>query len=347
MGKTVKELAALVGGRVIGDEDLEITGVSGIKEAKAGEITFVANRKYYLLMDKTQASAILAPPEIKTARRTLIQVDNPSLAFARIVALFGPAAIKFPSGIHPTAIIGDGVVLGKDVSIQPYVVIEDHARIGDRTVLCAGVYIGHYTLIGDDCLIYPHVSIRERVEIGNRVIIHGGTVIGGDGFGFATVSGFHHKIPQIGTVRIEDDVEIGSCVIIDRARFNATLIKRGVKIDNLVQIAHNVTIGEHTIVVAQVGISGSTTVGKNVIIAGQAGIIGHVDVGNNAIIAGKAGVTKNIPAGKKVSGFPAREHSQDMKIQAYLHKQPELWEKVAELEARLAKLEKDDPADNN
>ena len=163
----------------------------------------------------------------------------------------------------------------------------------------------------------------------------------------ATVSGIHQKIPQIGTVRIEDDVEIGSCVIIDRARFDSTLIKRGVKIDNLVQIAHNVTIGEHTIVVAQVGISGSATIGKNVIIAGQAGIIGHVEVGDNVIIAGKSGVTKNIPAGKKVSGFPAREHTQDMKIQAYLHKQPELWEKVLEMEARLTKLEKDGTADNH
>ena len=347
MGKTVKQLAVLVGGKVIGDEDLVISGVSGIKEAKAGEITFVANRKYYCLMDKTQASAILAPPEIKTGRRTLISVDNPSLAFARIVSLFGPETVKFPPGIHPTAIVGEGVVLGKDVSVQPYVVIENYARIGDRTVLGAGVYIGHYTSIGDDCLVFPRVSIRERVEIGNRVIIHGGTVIGGDGFGFATVSGIHQKIPQIGTVRIEDDVEIGSCVIIDRARFDATLIKRGVKIDNLVQVAHNVTIGEHTIVVAQVGISGSATIGKNVIIAGQAGIIGHVEVGDNVIIAGKSGVTKNIPAGKKVSGFPAREHTQDMKIQAYLHKQPELWEKVLEMEARLTKLEKDGTADNH
>ena len=347
MGKTVKQLAALVGGKVIGDEDLVINSVSGIKEAKAGDITFVANRKYLCLMDKTQASAILVPPEITNGKRTLITVDNPSLAFARIVSFFGPETVKLTPGIHPTAIIGEGVVLGKDVSVQPYAVIEDHARIGDRTVLCAGVYIGHYASIGDDCLVYPHVSIRERVEIGNRVIIHGGTVIGGDGFGFATVSGIHHKIPQIGTVRIEDDVEIGSCVIIDRARFDATLIKRGVKIDNLVQVAHNVTIGEHTIVVAQVGISGSTTIGKNVIIAGQAGIIGHVEVGDNVIVAGKSGVTKNIPSGKKVSGFPAREHSQDMKIQAYLHKQPELWEKILEMETRLAKLEKDGSADNH
>lgn len=339
MAKTVEELAQLVGGRVIGDEGLVITGVSGIKEAGAGEITFVANRKYYCLMDKTQASAILVPPEIKSGKRTLIQVDNPSLAFARIVSLFGPETITLSAGIHPTAIIGEGVVLGKDVSIQPYVVIEDHSRIGDRAVLCAGVYVGHYTIIGDDCLIYPHVSIRERVEIGNRVIIHGGTVIGGDGFGFATVSGIHHKIPQIGIVRIEDDVEIGSCVTIDRARFDTTLIKRGVKIDNLVQIAHNVTIGENTIVVAQVGISGTTTIGKNVIIAGQAGIIGHIAVGDNVLISGKAGVTKDVPSGTHVSGFPARERNKDMKLQAYLHKQPKLWEKVLELEARMAKLE--------
>ncbi|HNQ35664.1 MAG TPA: UDP-3-O-(3-hydroxymyristoyl)glucosamine N-acyltransferase [bacterium] len=337
---TVKELAKLVGGRIIGDPDQVITGVSGIKEAEPGEITFVANRRYYCLMEGARASAILVPPEITSGSQTLIQVENPSLAFARIVALFGPEPVTFPPGIHPTAVIGERVRLGRDVSIQPYVVIEDNVSIGDRTVLCAGVYVGHYSRLGDDCLVYPHVSIRERVAIGNRVIIHGGAVIGGDGFGFATVRGIHEKIPQIGTVILEDDVEIGSCVTIDRARFDDTLIKRGVKIDNLVQIAHNVTIGENSIVVAQVGISGSTTIGRNVIIAGQAGVVGHIEVGDNAVIAAKAGVTKDIAPGAKVSGFPAREHSKDMKLQAYIHKQPELWKKILELEKRIEELEK-------
>lgn len=345
MPRKISELARLVGGTVVGDADLVISGVSGIKEGGPGDITFVANRKYLCLMDKTAASAVLVPPEIDKGRKTLIQVDNPSLAFARIVSLFGPEEVTFRPGIHPTAVIGEGVVLGRDVSIQPYTVIEDHARIGDRSVLCAGVYVGHYTIIGDDCLVYPHVSIRERVEIGNRVIIHGGAVIGGDGFGFATVRDMHHKIPQIGTVRIEDDVEIGSSVTIDRARFNATLIRKGAKIDNLVQIAHNVTVGENTIVVAQVGISGSTSIGRNVVIAGQAGITGHIEVGDNAVIAAKAGVTKRVPAGQRVSGFPARDHKQDMRLQALQNRQPDLWKKVRELEKRLAELEKKDSGD--
>jgi len=340
MHKTLKELSELIGGKVVGDQDVVIKGISGIKEAKKGEITFIANRKYQCLVEKTDASAVIVSPGITNSSKPLIQVENPSLAFAKIVSLIGPEPIKFKPGIHSTAIIGKDVELGEGVSIQPFVIIEDNARIGDGTILCAGVYVGHYTKIGSDCLIYPYVSIRERTEIGNRVTIHGGTVIGGDGFGFATVRGVHQKIPQIGTVLIEDGVEIGSNVTIDRARFDKTHIKKGVKIDNLVQIAHNVTIGKNSIIVAQVGISGSTTIGENVIIAGQAGIIGHVTVGNNAVIAGKAGVTKNIPSNMVVSGFPARERRSNMKAQAYLQRQPRLYEKIASLEKRIKELEK-------
>jgi UDP-3-O-[3-hydroxymyristoyl] glucosamine N-acyltransferase len=284
---------------------------------------------------------VLVSPDIdNSVAATLIQVENPSLAFAKILSLIGPEPVRFRSGIHPTAILGDNVQLGQDVCIQPYAVIEDNVRIGDRGVIGAAVYIGHYTEIGDDCLIYPHVIIRERLKIGRRVIIHSGTVVGDDGFGYATVRGVHHKIPQIGTVEIRDDVEIGSNVTIDRARFDKTLIGSGVKIDNLVQIAHNVEIGDNTIVVAQVGISGSTTIGKNVIIAGQAGIIGHVTVGDNAIIGGKAGVTKHVPANTHVTGFPAREKWEDMKFHAYLRKQPDLVERIKKLEERIEELEK-------
>ncbi len=341
MRMTVKEIAEIVNGKVVGNNNITITGVSGIKEAKEGDLTFIANRKYLSLLKSTKASAVIVSPDINnTGNATLIQVENPSLAFAKIVSLIGPEPIKFTPGIHPTAIIGENVSLGKEVSIQPYAVIENGAEIGDGTVIGAGVYIGHYTKIGKNCLIYPHVIIRERIKIGDRVIIHSGTVIGGDGFGFATVKGVHHKIPQIGTVEIGNDVEIGSNVTIDRARFDKTYIGNGVKIDNLVQIAHNVYIGDNTIVVAQVGISGSTTIGKNVIIAGQAGLIGHITVGDNAIIGGKAGVTKDVAPNAHVTGFPAREKWEDMRFHAYLRKQPELMEKLKKLEKKIEKIEK-------
>ncbi len=339
MQKRLKEIARIVEGKVVGDKDILITGISGIKEAKKGDITFVANPKYLSLMEKTKASAILVLPNVNNCSHSLIQVENPSLAFSEIISLIGPEPIQFAPGIHPTAIIGENVELGKGVSIQPYVVIEDNGKIGDYTTLCSCVYVGRSTEIGKNCLIYPHVSIRERVAIGNRVIIHSGTVIGSDGFGFAALRGVHHKIPQIGTVEIEDEVEIGANVTIDRARFDKTWIKKGVKIDNLVQIAHNVVIGENSIIVAQVGISGSTTIGKNVIIAGQAGLIGHITVGENAVIAGKSGVTKDIPANLHVSGFPAREKGRDMKAYAYISKFPKLLKKIALLEEKIKKLE--------
>ncbi|MCM8784981.1 MAG: UDP-3-O-(3-hydroxymyristoyl)glucosamine N-acyltransferase [Candidatus Omnitrophica bacterium] len=343
MRMKVKEVAKLIDGEVIGDENIVITGVSGIKEAKPGDLTFIANKKYKNLLYTTKASAIIVGRDItNSVNATLIQVDNPSIAFAKIMSFVGPEPIVFPPGIHPTAIIGKNVSLGKDVSIQPYVVIEDYVKIGDKTVIGAGVYIGHYTEIGNECLIYPKVVIRERIKIGNRVIIHPGTVIGGDGFGFATVKGVHHKIPQIGTVEIGDDVEIGSNVTIDRARFDKTYIGNGVKIDNLVQIAHNVYIGDNSIIVAQVGISGSTVIGKNVIIAGQAGIIGHITVGDNSVIGGKAGVTKNVPPNTHVTGFPAREKWEDMRFHAYIRKLPELLEKIKQLEEKIEKLEKKD-----
>ncbi|MCM8789262.1 MAG: UDP-3-O-(3-hydroxymyristoyl)glucosamine N-acyltransferase [Candidatus Omnitrophica bacterium] len=340
---TVREIAQLVGGEIVGDPDIVITDVSGIKEAKKGSITFVANPKYLTLLKSTQASAVIISHNnhySANSNLTLIRVENPTLAFSKIIALIGPEPVTFKPGIHPTAIIGENVKMGKDVSIQPYTVIEDSVVIGDRTVVGAGTYIGHYTRIGNDCFIYPHVIIRERIVIGDRVNIHSGTVIGGDGFGFATVKGVHHKIPQIGIVEIGNDVEIGSNVTIDRARFEKTYIGNGVKIDNLVQIAHNVIIGDNTIIVAQVGISGSTRVGKNVIIAGQAGLIGHIEVGDNAIIGGKAGVTKNVPANANVSGFPAREKWEDMKRAAYLHRSPEVFQKIKDLENRIAQLEK-------
>ncbi|MCP4649348.1 MAG: UDP-3-O-(3-hydroxymyristoyl)glucosamine N-acyltransferase [PVC group bacterium] len=339
MNKTLKEIAQLIEGTIVGNESTVITGVCGIKEAKAGDITFVANPKYISLIKQTNASAIITTPDIKKASKPLILTDNPSIAFAKLLSLIAPNEVSHFKGIHPTAVVGENVKLGKDVAIHPHVVIEDGVVIGERTILGAGVFVGNHTTIGQDTMIHPHVSIRERVSIGSRVIVHNGTVIGSDGFGFATVKGMHHKIPQIGTVIIEDDVEIGANVTIDRARFDKTLIKHGTKIDNLVQIAHNVVIGENTIVVAQAGISGSTIVGKNVTIAGQSGIIGHITIGDNAVIAAQAGVTKSIPNDTCVSGYPAKQHKKAKRINACVQKLPDLYKLVTKLEDKIASLE--------
>ncbi len=339
MRKTLKEIAQMINGRIVGDETTVITGVCGIKEASKGDITFVANPKYISLIESTNASAIITSPEVENLSKPLILIENPSLAFARLLSLIAPNEIRLYQGVHPTAVIGKNVKLGKNVSVHPYVVIEENVTVGDNSVLSAGVFVGNNSVIGRDTVIYPHVSIRERVTIGNRVIVHCGSVIGSDGFGFATVKGVHHKIPQIGTVIIDDDVEIGSNVTIDRARFEKTWIKKGTKIDNLVQVAHNVVIGENTIVVAQAGISGSTTVGNNVILAGQSGIIGHINIGDSAVVAAQAGVTKSVPEGSCVSGYPAKPHKKAKRINACVQKLPDLYKSVNQLEEKVALLE--------
>ncbi len=335
MEKTLAEIAKIIDGEVIGDSSVIIKGVSGIKEAKSGEITFVANPRYLSLINETAASAVITPKDIKQAAKPIVRTENSSLAFAKIVSLFAPDEIRRPQGIHPSAVLGKNVKLGKDAAICAYCVIEDGAEIGEKTTLYAGVYVGQHTKIGRSCTLYPYVSIRERVTIGNRVIIHNGTVVGSDGFGFAKLRGIHHKIPQIGTVVIEDDVEIGANVTIDRARFDKTVIGRGTKIDNLVQIAHNVVIGEGSIIVAQTGISGSTVVGKNVILAGQAGLVGHITIGDNVVVAAQAGVTKSVPADSCVSGYPAKPHHIAKRINAYIQKLPDLFKKVAKLEKKI------------
>ncbi|MCX5703595.1 MAG: UDP-3-O-(3-hydroxymyristoyl)glucosamine N-acyltransferase [Candidatus Omnitrophica bacterium] len=339
MPKTLKEIASFIEGEVIGDDRIVITGVAGIKEAQRGDITFLANPKYFSLMDTTAASAIITSGDIQGGPKSIIRVDNPSLAFAKVVASFAPCEVKHPQGIHPTAILGKGVTLGKGTAIGPYVVIEDNVSIGDNTIIYAGCFIGHHTNIGRDGLIYPNVSIRECISIGSRVIIHSGTVIGSDGFGFVSIEGQHQKIPQIGTVEIGDDVEIGANVTIDRARFNKTVIARGTKIDNLVQIAHNVAVGENSIIVSQVGISGSTIIGKGVTLAGQAGLVGHITIGDGATVAAQAGVTKSVPANTLVSGYPAKPHDTAKRINACVQNLPKLYDTVTKLKKKIEELE--------
>lgn len=339
MHKTLREIAQLVDGEVCGDADIMITGVCGIKEAREGDITFVANPKYFPFVEKTHASAIIAPRDMAPTVKPMIRTDNPSVAFAKVLSAALPFETVHPSGIHPSAVIAKKVSLGKDVAIGPYVVIEEGVSIGDKTVIYSGCYIGHHTTIGSGTLVWPNVSIRERVIIGSRVVIHSGTVIGSDGFGFATLQGVHHRIPQIGTVVIEDDVEIGSNVTIDRARFDKTVIGRGTKIDNLVQIAHNVVVGENSIIVAQAGVSGSTVIGKGVTLAGQAGLVGHISIGDGAVVAAQAGVTKSVPAHTTVSGYPARPHDTARRVHACVQNLPRLYEAVSELRKKIEELE--------
>lgn len=339
MRKTLKEIADLLGGEVIGDSDTLITGISGIKEAKQGDITFISNPRYLNFITKTKASAIISSKEIKDSCKPVIKIDNPSRALSKLASIFYPAKNYPPKGVHPTAILGKYVRLGKEVSIGPYVVIEDNVVIGDACVIYCGVYIGYDSLIGDNCVFYSNVSIREKTSIGNRVILHNGTVIGCDGFGYDTVDKIHFKIPQLGYIVIEDDVEIGANVTIDRARFDKTLIGKGTKIDNLVHIAHNVTTGQNCIIVAQVGISGSTTIGNNVIIAGQAGLVGHITVGDNVIVGAQSGVIKSVPSNTFVSGYPARPHKQAKDINAHIQRLPELKKTIARLNTRIDKLE--------
>lgn len=339
MQKTLNEIAKIIGGQVIGNGEILITGASGIKEAAEGEITFLANPKYSSLMDKTRAAAIVTSAEARETTKPVILTENPSLAFAKIISMFTPDDTGHPSIIDYTVVMGKNVSLGRDVAIGPHTVIEDNVTIGDNAIIYAGCYIGHHSKIGAKTLIYPHVSIRERVNIGCRVIIHSGTVIGSDGFGFVTIKGLHHKIPQVGTVEIGDDVEIGANVTIDRARFDKTVIGRGTKIDNLVQIGHNVVIGENSLIVAQAGVAGSTIVGNNVTLGGQSGLVGHITVGDNVIVTGQTGVAKSVPSDTMVSGYPARPFMTTQRVNASLQNLPRLFNLVKELKKKIEELE--------
>jgi UDP-3-O-[3-hydroxymyristoyl] glucosamine N-acyltransferase len=346
MKKKLREICECVNGELYGDGEIEISGVAGIKEARQHEITFLANAKYRSEMEHTQASAIIIDPDVPCNGIPAIRVEEPYIAFVSVLELFAWRKKRgIECGIHETVVLGENVQMGERVSIQAYTVIGDNVEIGDETVINPFVYIGDDAQIGSQVEIYPNVTIREDVQIGNRVIIHCGAVIGSDGFGFATMgeqSAFRYrKIPQIGTVIVEDDVEIGANTTVDRATMTnrATLIKRGTKIDNLVQIAHNVTVGEDCCIAAQVGIAGSAELKDRVTIAGHGGAAGHLTVGEDTVILAKSAVTKDTPAGSHVSGFPARPHAQELRIQASLRKVPSLLQEFTRLQKRVLELE--------
>ena len=332
---TVKELAALSGGELVGDSTLKITGAASLGEATQGEISFFANRKYVALLRKTRATAVFVPPDFaEPINAAQIRVSNPTKAFEEVVLKFAPKPITFTPGIHPSAVVDPSVQLGDRVSIQPLAVIEAGAKIGDDTIIGAGSYVGHETIIGSACHIYPHVTIRERSRIGSRVIIHSGVVIGADGFGFEMIDGRQEKIQQLGIVQIDDDVEIGANTTVDRARFGRTWIQQGVKIDNLVQIAHNVVIGKNTVIAAQTGIAGSVQIGQRVLIGGQAGIIGHIEIGDNTAIGAQSGIPKSISGGAWWAS-PAVPLAEAQRQIAWVHRLGKLFARVKEIEKKL------------
>ncbi len=336
--KKLKELAEFVGGAVIGDGEVEISGVASIDEAQPGEITFIATSKYLRKLSETKASAVIVSKEVTTVDKPLICTADPHLAFVKILTLFLAKPYQ-PKGIDPSAWISPTAQLGKDLTIYPYVYIGDQCRIGDRVTLYPGVYVGEDSVIGEDSVLHPNVSVYSGSVIGKRVILHSGVVIGADGFGFVKDGKTNVKIPQVGRVIIEDDVEIGANSTIDRAALGQTIIRRGVKIDNLVQVAHNVEIGEDSIIVAQVGIAGSTKVGKNVILAGQVGVVGHIEIGDNVQVGAQSGVGQNLPPDQAFSGSPAMPHREWLRMVTTLPKLPGMRKILTDIEARFKKVE--------
>ena len=333
---TLGELAkALAGELENADQNSTVSNICDIGEAKTGDLAFILREKNESLLKKTKASCVVVPSQIKKSPIPIIRCKNPNLAFKKAVELISPESIPHPKGIHETASIGKDVMLGKDVGIGAYACLEEGVRIGDGTVIYAHSYVGHSTEIGKGCIIYPNVTIRENIKIKDRVIIHPGCSIGTDGFGYEITEKGHAKIPHIGDVIIEDDVELGACVTVDRAKIAHTKIGRGTKIDNLVQIAHNVTIGENCIIVAQCGISGSVKIGNNVIMGGQVGLVDHIEIGDNAMIAAQSGVTKSVPPNTIMFGTPARQIKK-MKMSIVLFdKLPEIYKRLKNVEKKI------------
>ena len=343
MEKTLTDIAKLIGAEIHGDRHAVIRGVSGLKEAKAGDLSFLANSRYTPLLNETRATAVIVSKKEKYETKvTLLCVENPSRAFSQVVsAMMEEEAPDSLRGIiHESAVISKTAVLGKNVTIGPNAVIADDVHIGEGTVIGAGCFVGVRSHIGQGCLIHPNVSILARSLLGHRVIIHSGTVIGSDGFGFLTEDGAHEKIPQIGIVQIDDDVEIGANVTIDRARFDKTHIGAGTKIDNLVQIGHNVRIGKRCIIVALAGISGSTVIEDGVVLAGQVGVAGHLTIGEGTVVAAQSGVTNAAPAKSVLFGSPALPHMKAKRINAALNRLPEYLKVIRDLQQKVNELER-------
>lgn len=341
---TLSELAAHVGAQIppeTSPSPVTIIRGASLHDAQEGDIVFYENPRYLRLLRETKASAALVPLDFEESVSTnLLRVANPSVAFSAILEKLSPPIQPYAAGIHPTAVVGTEVEIHPTASIQPHAVIEDGVKIGAGTVIGALCFVGRNSSVGEDCHIHPNVVMREHTLIGSRVIIHSGSVIGSDGFGFKFVNGKHLKIPQTGYVQIDDDVEIGSCTTIDRARFGRTWIQTGSKIDNLVQIAHNVVVGPHCVIAAQTGISGSSRLGRYVTLAGQVGVVGHIEIGDEVVVAAKSGVSKDTPPRQTLMGMFGVPMKEARELVAHYHRLPKTAAKLKALEAELAALRK-------
>jgi len=341
-GITLSALARRIGGEVAGDGDTRLTGVASLRSAGPTDLSFLANPKHAPRLVESDAGAVVCPDGFEAEGRNLLRVETPSLSFGLAVEILVPPAASSAPGVHATAVIGEGVEMGAGAAVGPCVCIGDRCRIGPGVVIGPLAAIGAGSILGAETRIEARVVLYPGVRIGRRCHIHAGAVLGSDGFGFARDGeGRHRKIPQVGGLEVGDDVEVGSNCAIDRGRLDDTVIGRGTKLDNLVHIAHNVRVGEDSLIIAQVGISGSTRVGNGVVLAGQAGLVGHIEVGDGAVVAAQAGVIGSIGPGQVVSGYPARPHRKALKTLAHLVRLPALAARVRRLERRLARIESD------
>ncbi|MFO7311529.1 MAG: UDP-3-O-(3-hydroxymyristoyl)glucosamine N-acyltransferase [Bacillota bacterium] len=336
---TLGQLARLVGGELVGDPEQAVSGAAPVDVAGPDQITFAVDAKALERARQGQAGAVIVPRNAPDIGRPVIRVENPRLAFAKVLELFAPPQ-DVPVGVHPTAVISDGVILGEGTSVGAYAYIGPGTRIGANVRIYPGVYIGRDVEIGDDTVVYPNVVIMDRVQIGCRVILQPGSVIGSDSFGFVTVEGRHVRVPHIGTVVIEDDVEIGVNSAVARATCGTTRIGRGTKLDAFVYIAHNVKVGAHCLIVGMSAVAGSAELEDGVVLAGQTGVVGHLRVGAGSVVAARGLVAADLPPKSFVSGFPARPHVETMRVLAAQRRVPELLKTVAELEKRVQDLER-------
>jgi UDP-3-O-[3-hydroxymyristoyl] glucosamine N-acyltransferase len=337
MNISLSRLAEILGGQLSGSGEIEIIGAGGIAEAGPGQITYIAGPQYIKDLPASKASAVLAPVDAPPLPLPAIRVKNPKLAFARVLKLYYDKPYT-AQGISDKASIAPTATIGRECSIHAFAVIAERAVIGDRVTIHSGCFIGEDCRIGDDTVIHPNVTLGSNTSVGKRVIVSAGVVIGSDGFGFVTAEGRHHKIPQVGGVIIEDDVEIGANSAVDRATLGNTIIKQGTKIDNLVHIAHNVTIGEHCLLAGQVGVAGSSTLGKYVVLGGQAGVADHVKVGDGVMAGGGTAITRDMEPGQVIAGYNAMPLRDWLRVQVILPKLPELKKLIVQLEKQVQEL---------
>ena len=334
MTLTTAEIAKSLAGEVLGDASAPLTGFANADAAKPGDLTFAENAEYFAAAEASAATAIIAGKDAVSTKKIVIRVANPRVAFAKALTIFFPEP-KFAPGIHPSAAIAKSAQVDPTAHIGPHCTIGERVKIGANVVLQSGNFVGDDSALGDGTDLFPNVTVYSRSQIGKRVRIHSGTVIGSDGFGYVFDTSFHRKVPQIGNVVIGDDVEIGSNSSVDRGALGSTVIGKGTKIDNLVQVAHNVEIGEHCILCSQVGIAGSAKLGSYCVLAGQVGIAGHLKIGNKVTVGSKAGVMHNIPDGEMWLGIPAQPDKQAKRIMIAMQRLPDLFKKIAEWEKKL------------